>query len=223
MLATIETFNKFHEDEGITEVSIYPRIDIICRALILAPIAAKSHELLYNGWRKRCCNSIYIESERRGCLLGSYEYAYARLFSIIYSSPQWFSSGTSFNEYAPGGFYKMFKEDKRQNIIMVASEPLTFEQGDKDRVPCFSLPVPDLLSADWMEIKTNNMIVLTPKMNVLLIPIYDKFYVHPSDPESQNRGTDFAAAKGYFTERWKVDVPETPSPDSTTPQPVQPV
>ena len=45
---------------------------------------------------------------------------------------QWFSSGTSFSEYAPGGHYKMFKEDKRENIIMVASEPLTFEKGESD-------------------------------------------------------------------------------------------
>jgi len=116
----------------------------------------------------------------------------------------WFSSGTSFSEYAPGGHYKMFKEDKRENIIMVASEPLTFEK------------------ADWMEVKTNNMIVLTPKMNVLLIPIIDKFYVHPSDPESQNRATEFAAAKGLFTERWPVEVPVTP-PESTPLQAVPPV
>lgn len=74
-----------------------------------------------------------------------------------------------------------------------------------------------------MEIKTNNMIVLTPKMNVLLIPIIDKFYVYPTDPESQNRGTDFAAGKGLFSERWKVDIPGTPAPNSTTPQPVSPV
>lgn len=74
-----------------------------------------------------------------------------------------------------------------------------------------------------MEIKTNNMVILTPKMNVLLIPIVDKFYVHPSDPDSQNRGTDFAAAKGLFTERWQVDIPLTSAPNSTTPQPVSPV
>lgn len=74
-----------------------------------------------------------------------------------------------------------------------------------------------------MEIKTNNMIVLTPKMNVLLIPIIDKFYVHPTDPDSQNRGTDFAAAKGLFSDRWQVSVPGSPAPNSTTPQPVSPV
>jgi len=137
--------------------------------------------------------------------------------------PQWFSSGTSFSEYAPGGHYKMFKEDKRENIIMVASEPLTFEQGESDNAPCVYAFVPHLLPADWMEIKTNNMVILTPKMNVLLVPIIDKFYVHPSDPESQNRGTDFALAKGLFSERWQVNIPGAPAPDSVTPQPVSPV
>jgi len=54
--------------------------------------------------------------------------------------PQWFSSGTSFSEYAPGGHYKMFKEDKRENIIMVASEPLTFEKGELDSEFLILLP-----------------------------------------------------------------------------------
>jgi len=95
----------------------------------------------------------------------------------------WFSSGTTFSEYAEGGHYKMTKADKRENIIMIASEPLTFEK------------------ADWMEIRTNNMAVITPKMNLLQIPIIDKFYVSPSDPAALNRGTDFAAAKGLLSPR----------------------
>lgn len=41
----------------------------------------------------------------------------------------YFSSGTTFSEYAPGGHYRMSKLDKRENIIMIASEPLTFEKG----------------------------------------------------------------------------------------------
>lgn len=95
----------------------------------------------------------------------------------------WFSSGTTFSEYMKGGHYKMSKADKRENIIMIASEPLTFEK------------------ADWMEIRTNTMVVITPKMNVLQIPIIDKFYVSPSDPAALNRGTDFAAAKGLLSPR----------------------
>jgi len=92
----------------------------------------------------------------------------------------WFSSGTSFSEYAEGGHYRMTKADKRENIIMIASEPLTFER------------------ADWMEIKTNHMVVITPKMNLLQIPIKDKFYVPPSDPAALTRATEFAQEKGLL-------------------------
>ncbi|KXN90073.1 putative glutamine amidotransferase DUG3 [Leucoagaricus sp. SymC.cos] len=95
----------------------------------------------------------------------------------------WFSSGTEFNEYAEGGHYRMTKSDKRENIIMIASEPLTFER------------------ADWMEIKTNHMVVVTPKMNLLQIPIIDKYYVPPSDPASLTRATEFAEEKGLLNPR----------------------
>ncbi|TDL28637.1 N-terminal nucleophile aminohydrolase [Rickenella mellea] len=95
----------------------------------------------------------------------------------------WFSSGTTFSEYAKGGHYKMSKSDKRENIIMIASEPLTFEK------------------ADWMEIRTNTMVVITPKMNLLQVPIIDEFYVPPSDPAALNRATNFAAEKGLLSSR----------------------
>ena len=57
-----------------------------------------------------------------------------------------------------------------------------------------------------MEIRTNHMVVVTPKMNLLMIPIVDKYYVPPSDPASQNRGTDFAAGKGLLSPRQKRDI-----------------
>jgi glutamine amidotransferase len=50
-----------------------------------------------------------------------------------------------------------------------------------------------------MEIKTNYMIVVTAKMNVLLIPIVDKFYVSPSDPAAESRDIDLAVAKGFYS------------------------
>ncbi|KAF8632548.1 hypothetical protein AX15_001763 [Amanita polypyramis BW_CC] len=117
----------------------------------------------------------------------------------------WFSSGTTFSEYSDGGHYKMSKADKRESMIMVritsfllfvgtsevvfeiASEPLTFER------------------ADWMEIKTNTMVVITPKMNLLQIPIIDKFYVPPSDPAALTRNTEFAREKGYLNPRTSMN------------------
>ncbi|KAG8815244.1 hypothetical protein FRC18_001598 [Serendipita sp. 400] len=90
----------------------------------------------------------------------------------------YYSSGTSFGEYAPGGHYRMSKSDKRENIIMIASEPLTFEK------------------ADWMEIPTNTMVVITPKMNLLQIPIVDEFYVPNL---ARSRASEFAATKGLLS------------------------
>jgi hypothetical protein len=52
-----------------------------------------------------------------------------------------------------------------------------------------------------MEIKTNNMVVITPKMNLLQIPIIDNFYVPPSDPAALARATEFASQKGLLSPR----------------------
>lgn len=95
----------------------------------------------------------------------------------------------------------MTKSDKRENIIMIASEPLTFERGGCT----LSFQVLELIArislADWMEIKTNHMVVVTPKMNLLQIPIIDKYYVPPSDPASLTRDTEFAEEKGLLNPR----------------------
>ncbi len=54
----------------------------------------------------------------------------------------------------------MTKADKRENIIMIASEPLTFERSD------------------WMEVKTNTMIVITPKVcsRLVAVPLRSLFF-----------------------------------------------
>ncbi|KAK0446384.1 uncharacterized protein EV420DRAFT_1570383, partial [Desarmillaria tabescens] len=46
-----------------------------------------------------------------------------------------------------------------------------------------------------MEIETNTMVIIMPKMNLLQTPIIDQFYVTPSDPNSV-RTTEFAREKG---------------------------
>src|SRR5258708_19648955 len=47
--------------------------------------------------------------------------------------------------------------------------------------------LPPLFLADWMEIKTNYMIVVPPKMNFLLIPTFNTFYLSPPTPPPQPR------------------------------------
>lgn len=51
------------------------------------------------------------------------------------------------------------------------------------------------------------MVVITPKMNLLQIPIIDKYYVPQSDPAALNRNTEFAAAKGFLSPRRDVSRP----------------
>ncbi|KAI9228980.1 MAG: N-terminal nucleophile aminohydrolase [Piptocephalis tieghemiana] len=69
----------------------------------------------------------------------------------------YFSSGSRFEAYSPGR-YRMVKADKREDMVVIASEPLTFEK------------------TDWLTVPTNTLVVITPKINVLLYPIDDEFF-----------------------------------------------
>ncbi|CCK70785.1 glutamine amidotransferase subunit DUG3 KNAG_0F01170 [Huiozyma naganishii CBS 8797] len=67
-----------------------------------------------------------------------------------------FSSGSSFVESSPGE-YRMERLDRNQDVIMVASEPLTFERGD------------------WTAVPTNSILTIK-KQTILLHPIVDEYY-----------------------------------------------
>lgn len=67
-----------------------------------------------------------------------------------------FSCGSSFVESAPGE-YRMERLDRNQDVIMVASEPLTFERGD------------------WTAVPTNSILTIK-KQTILLHPIIDEYY-----------------------------------------------
>lgn len=87
-----------------------------------------------------------------------------------------FSSGTRFFEYEKGQ-YRMERRDRGQNIIMVASEPLTFERHD------------------WITIPTNTILTIK-NQTVLLHPILDEFYQH--DPAS-HRSSTLVESKGLVS------------------------
>jgi glutamine amidotransferase len=87
-----------------------------------------------------------------------------------------FSSGTRFFEYEPGQ-YRMERRDRGQNIIMIASEPLTFERND------------------WITIPTNTVLTIR-NQTVLFHPIIDEYY--QTDP-SKERSSDFAESKGLVS------------------------
>jgi glutamine amidotransferase len=68
----------------------------------------------------------------------------------------YFSSGSRFEMYKPG-HYRMVKADKREDMVVIASEPLTFEK------------------TDWLPIPSNTVAVVTANMNVLLYPVQDAY------------------------------------------------
>ena len=96
-----------------------------------------------------------------------------------------FSSGTSWREqkhhhHSPGppavgkGEYKMERRDKGADIVLVASEPLTFERDN------------------WVTVPTNSVLTIH-NQTVLIHPILDEYYNHAPDLPRSSR---FAADKG---------------------------
>lgn len=92
-----------------------------------------------------------------------------------------FSSGTSWRPQAPNtkpgvgkGEYKMERRDKGADIVLVASEPLTFERDN------------------WVTVPTNSVLTIH-NQTVLIHPILDEYYNHEPSFERSSR---FAADKG---------------------------
>ncbi|KAI3405474.2 DUG3 [Candida oxycetoniae] len=86
-----------------------------------------------------------------------------------------FSTGSRFFEYQPG-LFKMERLNRSQDVIFVASEPLTFERGD------------------WLCVPTNTLITITNKNTVLMHPIEDEFY----DGGLTERSSGLAISKGLM-------------------------
>ncbi|VEU21038.1 DEKNAAC101968 [Brettanomyces naardenensis] len=87
----------------------------------------------------------------------------------------YFSTGSKFIEVSPGQF-KMERLNRSQDIIMVASEPLTFERGD------------------WISVPTNSTLTIK-KQTVMLHPIIDEFY---QENPTFIRSREFAESKGLM-------------------------
>jgi len=87
----------------------------------------------------------------------------------------YFSTGSKFIEVSPGQF-KMERLNRSQDIIMVASEPLTFERGD------------------WISVPTNSTITIK-KQTVMLHPIIDEYY--QANP-TFIRSREFAESRGLM-------------------------
>ncbi|KAI9816748.1 MAG: hypothetical protein M1827_001393 [Pycnora praestabilis] len=89
----------------------------------------------------------------------------------------YFSSGTNWKEHQPPGNYKMERRDKGADIVLVASEPLTFERDN------------------WVTVPTNSTLTIH-KQTVMIHPIMDEYYNHSP---SYSRSSGFAVSKGLVS------------------------
>lgn len=118
----------------------------------------------------------------------------------------YWSSGTSWQEdKSMKGRFRMERRDKGADIVLVASEPLTFERGElSSSLPTGASPL-DLHTGmreltigrtdDWVIVPTNSMLTIH-KQAVMIHPIIDEYY--NSNP-SYTRSTGFAVSKGQNT------------------------
>ena len=90
----------------------------------------------------------------------------------------YFSSGTNWKRETPEGEFKMERRDRGADIVLVASEPLTFERDN------------------WVTVPTNSTITIH-KQTVLIHPIVDEYY-HQSP--SYLRSSGFALSKGQVSD-----------------------
>lgn len=89
----------------------------------------------------------------------------------------YYSSGTAWVEGKTKGQFKMERRDKASDVVLVASEPLTFERHN------------------WLSVPTNTIVTIC-KQTVFVRPIKDEFYV--ADPSTE-RSTGFARSKGLVS------------------------
>jgi glutamine amidotransferase len=89
----------------------------------------------------------------------------------------YYSSGTDWVEGTTRGQFKMERRDKASDVVLVASEPLTFERHN------------------WLSVPTNTFLTIC-NQTVFVRPIKDEFY----DPDpSAERSSNFAKTRGLVT------------------------
>jgi glutamine amidotransferase len=89
----------------------------------------------------------------------------------------YYSSGTDWVEGKTKGHFKMERRDKASDVVLVASEPLTFERHN------------------WLAVPTNTVVTIC-NQTVSVRPIKDEFY--EPDPSAE-RSPGFAQSKGLVT------------------------
>jgi glutamine amidotransferase len=127
----------------------------------------------------------------------------------------YFSSGTKWKEGETSGHFKMERHDKGADIVLVASEPITFERR-KDPFSCFPRTQILIYTDNWVSVPTNSVVTIH-NQTVMLHPILDEFY---GENLNHDRSSCFAVSKGLVSTAPGTTVPppdpKEPCAPSTT-------
>lgn len=110
----------------------------------------------------------------------------------------YFSSGTKWKEGKTKGHFKMERHDKGADIVLVASEPITFERRKMQIVEILKNNVHCMLTSlldNWVSVPTNSVLTIH-KQTVLLHPIIDEFY---DDDPNHDRSSCYAVSQGLVS------------------------
>lgn len=116
-----------------------------------------------------------------------------------------FSSGTNWTKTCSSNSekddYKMERRDKGADIVLVASEPLTFERG-MCSTTVFKSSMLTKESDNWVTVPTNSTLTIH-NQTVMIHPIIDEFY---SENPAHSRSSKFAQTKGQSVANSKKEV-----------------
>lgn len=109
----------------------------------------------------------------------------------------YYSSGTQWESRAPSTDdqnFQMARRDKGADIVLVASEPLTFERGKIRPIGGGGLAnrVSDMLTENWVNVPTNSILTIH-NQTVMVHPIADKYWNR--DPRHR-RSAAYVQTKG---------------------------
>lgn len=128
--------------------------------------------------------------------------------SLYYSSgTQWATRTASPDDRQ----YQMNRQDKGADIVLVASEPLTFERGEVFEHTLCGLPLTN--AENWVNVPTNSILTIH-EQTVMVHPIRDRYYER--DPY-HIRSSAFVQAKGLVSNEKQPSGSISPAPEPEQP------
>lgn len=133
--------------------------------------------------------------------------------SVDEAASMYYSSGTQWSTRTPAPDdrqYQMERKDKGADIVLVASEPLTFERGTH---PHFTITQRLTSTENWVNVPTNSILTIH-RQTVMVHPVMDKYYER--DPHHV-RSSAFVQTQGLVSNEKPAHrgLSPAPTPDGT--------